>query len=180
VFPAYEANPDGSCSCQDPECKGQTIGKHPRVTGGHNAATTNEKTIRTWWTQWPRANVCIRTGQVSDLVVIDVNPRNGGDDTLDDLLARYGPLPHTVVSLTGGGGRHFFFTYAPVPSGSHALGPGVDLKSDGGYIVAPPSLHKSGRRYAFERSSMVGEVALAALPEWVMTVAGAAKRRGSS
>jgi predicted P-loop ATPase len=102
-------------------------------------------------------------------VVLDVDPRNGGDETLEDLRAKHGALPETPGSLTGGGGAHHLFAYpadvSKVKSG--AIGRGLDCKADGGYIVAPPSLHASGRSYHWEALSMPEDVALAPLPDYL-------------
>jgi len=168
VFPG-----DGSpvrCTCH----KGSAcahIGKHPRTTNGHKAATTDEAQIRTWWAQWPDANIGVATGEGVGFVVIDVDPRHGGDGTLGDLEAKYGRLPHTVEQLTGGGGRHLCFAYPGVYVKSRSdLRPGIDVKGDGGYIVVEPSLHESGHRYAFELSSYPGEVPLADMPGWLRDI----------
>ena len=112
-------------------------------------------------------------GAVSGLIGVDQEPRNGGDLTLDELEAQYGKLPDTVVSLTGGGGKHYFFRHfgKALSSRAHALGPGLDLKGDGGYIIAPPSLHVSGLRYEWEASSGPDQVPIAAFPAWLWMLA---------
>src|SRR5690606_4430697 len=88
-----------------------------------------------------------------ELLIIDVDPRHGGDDSLAELEAELGPLPHSWEVKTGGGGRHLYFT---VPAGSNISNltnwrPGVDLKSAGGYVMAPPSNHISGERYQWRQ-----------------------------
>jgi len=109
--------------------------------------------------------VAIVTGRLSGLVVLDVDPRHGGDASLAAFEARHGPLPATVESRTGGGGRHFYFRH---PGGRCpnrvGLEPGLDLRGDGGCIVAPPSIHPSGREYAWRARHGPGEQALADLP----------------
>src|SRR5262249_45455467 len=108
--------------------------------------------------------------QVSGIVVLDIDPRNGGDDTLDELEAEHGKLPQTVEVITGGGGRHLYFQH---PGGKLVgklvakLGNGIDVQADGKYVVAPPSIHESGERYVFEASSGPDDVEVAALPEWL-------------
>ena len=82
-----------------------------------------------------------------------------------------GEVPQTVDSLTGSGGRHLLFAYPEkgnVPSKSDALGPGIDVRGEGGLIIVPPSLHASGRRYEWEDSSRPFEVELAEPPLWVL------------
>src|ERR1043166_6398684 len=89
VFPLYHPTPNG-CACGDPEC--DDIGKHPRTTHGFLDATTDRKQITKWWMAHDEYGIGIRTGKVSGIVVIDVDPRHGGHVTLDELLAKHGPL----------------------------------------------------------------------------------------
>jgi hypothetical protein len=159
------------CSCGHADCT--SIGKHPRyheedLAHGLKDATTDPDLIHRWWTRWPHANIGIVTGQASGLVVIDIDPRHGGHLTLEDLEAEHGKFPETVESQTGGGGRHLFYQHPgrALRCGTEALGPGVDIKADGGYIVAPSSRHASGQRYEWEVSSHPDDVALAPLPAW--------------
>jgi hypothetical protein len=107
---------------------------------------------------WPAANVGIPTGAESGLVVVDVDGRNGGRQTLAGL-----ELPDTLTVETGDG-LHFYYQHpgGAVPSNSGIL-PGIDRKADGGYVVAPPSLHANGRRYRF-----TDDHPLAALPAFCL------------
>lgn len=143
--------------------------KEPLTEHGFKDATTNEATIRRWWARWPDANVGIATGSPSGIVVLDVDPRNGGDEGLRDLEARYGPLPETATALTGGGGAHYYFA---LPQGmtvrTRKLAPGLDLKADGGYVVAPPSVHPSGRDYQWEVGRSPDDLPLTPLPGWLL------------
>jgi putative DNA primase/helicase len=118
---------------------------------------------------WPEANIGLAAGGKSDLVVIDIDPRNGGTDSIKDLISEYGTLPHTVISHTGGNGFHFLYRY-PTPTGiaKRVLANGVDLVSDGGYIVAPPSNHISGGEYRWASGHNPAKVALSDLPVWVL------------
>jgi hypothetical protein len=144
-------------------------GKVPRTKHGIHDATTNEQIIREWWTRWPDANIGVRTGSASNLVAIDMDPRNGGDISLERLEAEHGPLPETVEGLTGGGGRHLLFQHpgGTVRSRANALGPGLDVKGDGGYVVVPPSVHPTGRRYEWEIMHRPLEIPVAPLPDWM-------------
>jgi hypothetical protein len=147
-------------------------GKEPLTRQGVKDATTDEATVRRWWAQWPRANLGVATGGVSGLVVLDVDPRSGGDESLHDLEARHGPLPETVTALMGGGGAHYYFAAPPgMVIRSRQLAPGLDLKAEGGYVVAPPSVHPSGRPYEWEVAHSPDEVPLAPLPDWLLELA---------
>jgi hypothetical protein len=93
-------------------------------------------------------NIGIVTGAASGIVVIDVDA--GGEETLARLEREHGPLPPTVMARTGGGGRHIYFRHPGVPVKNDVkkrLAPGVDIRGDDGFVVAPPSLHKSGNLY---------------------------------
>ncbi|MEW6475345.1 MAG: bifunctional DNA primase/polymerase [Actinomycetota bacterium] len=148
VFPCHTAGPGGACSCRTDGCT--SPGKHPRVPGGLRAATTDPSTIGAWWARWPAANVAVRTGAVSGLVVIDVDPPHGGDASLRRLGDRHGELPATAVVRTGSGGLHLYLAHpggrVPNDTGTR-LGPGIDVRGDGGYVIAPPSRHRSGALY---------------------------------
>ena len=85
------------------------------------------------------------------ILVLDIDPRNKGNETLARLKKELGPLPDTVTALTGGGGRHLIFKHPLFPvrkdTSGKVFGPGVDVLSDGCIMIAPPSLHASGKRY---------------------------------
>jgi hypothetical protein len=166
VFPCHTPIKNG-CSCGK-SC--DNIGKHPRTEHGYLDATTDAPQIRAWWEQWPRANIGIATGGDSGIVVLDIDPDKGGALSLDDLLAQHEPLPDTIESLTGGGGRHIMFAHPgiAIKSSGGELGAGLDSRGDGGYIIAPPSLHKSGKRYEWEASSHPLDVPLAPMPTWLV------------
>jgi hypothetical protein len=133
--------------------------------------------VEGWFERWPDANVGIVTGALSGLVVLDVDVRHGGDDSLAGLERTQGRLAPTVEARTGGGGRHLYFAHpgGTVPN-RVALVPGIDLRGDGGCVVAPPSLHASGRRYAWVKGRAPGETALAALPPWILAPPGREER----
>jgi len=166
VLPLHSITSGGACTCGSLDCTGP--GKHPRTPNGLKDASADPAAIRSWWARWPQANVGIVTGTPSGLVVLDVDPRHGGDESLDELEYRFRKLPETVEVLTGGGGRHFYFAHPgdTLVRNATTVGglPGLDLRGDGGYVVAPPSTHVSGRRYEWERSSDPEELALAPFP----------------
>lgn len=162
VFPIYEILPDGSCACRKPDCVPNDAGKHPRVSRGFKSGTTDPDLIRSWWTKWPNANVGIATGAVSNRIVLDVDPRHGGDESLQRLEAEHGSLPRTLKARTGGGGGHYYFSGSGFPSTSGKLASGLDVKCEGGYVVVPPSSHKSGQKYEWLDESPVAPV-----PDWL-------------
>jgi hypothetical protein len=137
------------------------------VRGGLLAASADEERIRRWWARWPGANVGLRTGAASGLVVVDVDPAHGGAASLAGLVARHGAFfAGTRVVRTGGGGLHLYFAHpgAAVPNDAgRRLGPGLDVRGDGGYVLAPPSLHRSGGRYRLES----GGASVAPMPAWL-------------
>jgi hypothetical protein len=139
--------------------------KRPLIDDWPNKATTDEATIRGWWRKWPKANIGIATGRYRDgyFCVLDFDPRHGGNwygDMSEDIL------PPTWVVHTGGGGRHYYYkTLELLPSAK--LPDGVDLKGDGGYVVAPPSIHPEGEPYVWQVGSAPSECPLAPLPGWV-------------
>lgn len=131
--------------------------------------------LAAWAARWPEANLGVVTGAVSDLVVLDVDPRADGEASLAALEAVFGRLPATLVVRTGGGGRHLYYRHPGEPVRcAVGLRPGLDLKGDGGYVVAPPSLHPSGRAYRFEGDPLRPP---AACPGWLLGLAREARPR---
>src|SRR5664280_8584 len=157
----------GRCSCGDPSCP--AVGKHARIPWKRRMSdAAGSEQVRRWWRRWPGANLGVVTGAVSGLVVLDIDPRNGGEGSLAALEDIHGPLPHTVESLTGGGGQHLYFRHPGVTVACHPIAPGLDVKGDGGMVVCPPSTHVSGRDYAWEPGCAPIEAPLAELPGWVL------------
>jgi len=171
IFPCHGVA-DGRCTCGKADCG--SPGKHPNTPRGLLDATTDAGQIRKWWAQWPSANPAIACGP-SGLVIVDVDPRHAGDESLRALEQQHGALPDTVRVLTGeypeGRGTHYYFKCPPgveVASGANVLGPGVDIRAAGGYCVTAHAEHISGARYAWDVGSP-SEVAL--LPEWISVLA---------
>ncbi|GAB3630267.1 hypothetical protein GCM10027419_51240 [Pandoraea terrae] len=141
-------------------------GKAPLTPHGFKDATTDHAVIRDWWAQWPDANIGIVTGRASGLVVIDVDVKDGrsGMASLDQLEARYGPFD-TFKVRTPSGGLHLCFNLPPgcpdLGSGNGVM-PGIDVRADGGYIVARPSV-VDGVAYCWENTTPP-----APLPEGLM------------
>jgi hypothetical protein len=140
-------------------------GKKPLIIEWQKRAATNEKTIREWWRKWPDANIGIATGAASGFVVLDIDPRHGGDASLTELVEQHGELPPTMRAATGGGGQHLLFAHpgVAIKNSSSLLGEGLDVRGDGGQIIAPPSLHESGRVYEW-----LNVTKPAPLPEWLL------------
>jgi hypothetical protein len=137
-----------------PSDGGPNAGKRPLVRGWPDLATTDEATIHKWWTHRPDANIGIATGAKSGVFVLDVDPKNNGLEALDRFVEEVGSPFKTLKARTGSGGFHFYFRYdpaRPVANSASQLGPGLDIRGEGGYVVAPPSLHVSGNRYKWMR-----------------------------
>ncbi len=129
----------------------EPVGKRPLTAEGFLEATTDDERIRRWWGRWPQANVAIPTGERSGLLVLDVDAGEGTDAVAMLELSR-GQSPKTARAATGGGGQHLYFRY-PSPRELRAaglytrqvrnsqglLGDGLDVRGEGGYVVAPPS-----------------------------------------
>jgi hypothetical protein len=134
--------------------------------------------VADWFSRWPDANIGIVTGEISNLIVLDIDPKHGGDASLDRLERQFGPLPATIEVTTGGDGRHFYFAHpGGVLRSRTGLAQGIDLRGDGGYIVAPPSTHPSGRPYVWAAGRSPEEIALAALPRWILRPSGVPRAR---
>jgi hypothetical protein len=124
--------------------------------------------VKDWFGQWPDANIGIVTGLLSGLLVLDVDPKHGGDESLAKMESAHQPLPRTVEAVTGGGGRHIYFSHAgELIRNRVGFGPGVDLRGDGGYVVAPPSMHASGKRYFWAKSQDPETAVISPLPNWL-------------
>lgn len=150
-------------------------GKVPLSPNGFKNATIDPHIIGIWGTNWSDANVGIPTGTTSGFDVLDIDPRHGGDESLKELIRSNGPLPETVEALTGGGGRHLLFKHEEGIRNSAGQLPGLDIRGDGGYIAAPPSIHENGQKYAWELSSRIGEVEMAEWPLWLLEALQAGK-----
>lgn len=175
VFPVYWVLPDGRCSCGDSDCK--SPGKHPLTPTGFRAATTDPGRIRRWWGKLPEANIGFPTGMGSGVVVLDVDPRHHGNESLAALEREHGPLPTTVEAITGGGGRHLYFLSPghPIRNSAGSLGSGLDIRGDGGYVLLPGSV--TAHAYIWEVRSHPDDIAMAAMPGWLLALCSEAGRR---
>ena len=151
---------NAKCDCSDDTCP--NIGKHPHIAWSKEAGRPE------MWENWPQDGFGVATGSRSGIWVLDVDPKNGGFETLARLEQENTPLPKTISVITGSKGLHFYFRY-PGPeyrNTAGALGPGLDTRGDGGYVVGAGSLHKSGRRYNWQNGP--GSAELAVAPEWLL------------
>lgn len=160
-----------ACSCGVADC--DSPGKHPRIRWTqYQGARPSAEELTRWLTRWPSTNVAVITGAVSGIVVLDVDPRHGGDESLRDLIAMHGSLPDTVRSLTGAGGTHYFFMHpgSKLQNSAGQVAQGIDVRGDGGFVVLPPSLHMSGQHYAWEIGYDPRECNVAPLPPWLLSL----------
>jgi hypothetical protein len=150
VFPVHSTDAAGICSCGKPDCS--SPGKHPRTAHGLLDAATDAEQIRDWWTRWPDANIAMSCGS-SGRAVADVDDKDGrpGPGTWSAVKQESGAeIEDTAIVETPSGGFHvhYFAGGQRVRSGNDALGPGVDVKAAGGYVLLPPSAI-AGRAYAW-------------------------------
>jgi hypothetical protein len=142
-------------------------GKHPHTQHGHNDASTDASVIRAWWEKWPFDNVAFATG--GSYFVLDIDPDKGGEQSLADLEAKHGALPPTLTAKSGSGGRHFYFRKSEniIVRSRNALASGIDVRGEGGYVIAAPSVHLSGNRYDWLTDL---DTPLADAPEWLLAL----------
>lgn len=179
VFPLHGVDEHGRCTCgracpspakhpllglahrgDDPlrsTCKGE-CGK---LGHGLHDATTDPGQVAEWLVRHPGCNWAIRPPV--GVLVVDVDPRNGGDATMAEFAAKHGPLPSTLTARTGSGGLHIWLSYNGPTRGK--LGVGVDVKVNSGYLVAPPSRHICGGTYEWINHSPA-----AYAPQWVKNI----------
>ena len=177
VIPLHNPK-QGVCSCRKKACS--SPGKHPRTEHGLKDGSKDERQIERWFRQWPDANVGILTGNESGLLVLDVDG-DEGKASLTALTALHGALPKTLCVKTGRTdndgkrkGCHYYFRIpagASIRNSASILGPGLDIRAVGGYVVAPPSLHPSGLLYEW----LSPEQPLADLPSWMLEALTAVK-----
>jgi hypothetical protein len=124
--------------------------KRPASAHGVHDATIDPDQIRAWWAQNPNYNIGIAAGEKSGIVVFDIDPRNGGDESWDDFTTEHGAVPDGICQLTAGGGQHYIAQWRDGLK-SCELRPGVDFLAGGRYfVVAPSSVNE--REYTWEAS----------------------------
>lgn len=123
-------------------------GKAPLTRHGHKDATADQSQIESWWERWPSANIGARPA--ANVVVLDIDPRHGGDTTWRN-LNRGKSLPKTFITRTGSGGLHVWFQLPHKSAVNKTAGEGIDIKTRRGYLVMPGSIHpKTGREYVVQ------------------------------
>ena len=155
----------------------QPRGKAPATSRGLLDASTDPNRINAWWRAVPDMNIGIATGCVSRFWALDVDGENG-ETSLRKLEAEHCALPATVEVITGKG-RHCYFRiggHAPIKNSVGQLAEGLDVRGDGGYVLAPPSIHPSGRAYVWSVDS-AREFAVA--PHWLIDLLGSKSNNGA-
>ena len=146
VFPCHSIE-RGRCTCKREDCGNP--GKHPLTQHGFKDASTDPNMINLWLGRWPNANWALPTGPETGFTVLDIDLRHDGFQSFSQLQQQRGQMPDTLRSVTGGGGRHLFYACPPglvIPSVQSWM-TGIDIKSDGGYVILPEGRHKSGMAY---------------------------------
>ena len=156
----------GQCSCGKPNCPSPA--KHPYPSKWQEVTSKQPEAIKAWWQAFKSPNAGVVTGKASGVVVLDIDPRHGGMDTLDDLQVRHGKLPESATVETGSGGFHYYFRDpSGLKNGTNIGGKGVDFRGDNGFVVAPGSQHASGRDYDWYDEQTPDSVGFAPLPRWI-------------
>ncbi len=174
ILPLYSAGNRGgtiTCTCRHKESC-QSPAKHPMwrfAPNGLKNATTDTTIIKKWFGGFGKQNLGIVTGSISGIIALDIDKKHGGYETLAALEAKYGALPSTLRFNTGGGGIHILFRHPgkEIRNSVGHLGSGIDVRGDGGYIVAPPSLHVSGNTYSIAKGCNL-DTPLANAPAWLL------------
>ncbi len=146
--------------------------KKPLTKHGFKDATTDPEQIKAWWAETPDANIGMPTGKASGIFVLDIDPRHGGDASLQAIIAQYGTLPETQRVRTGGGGEHIYLANPDIQIRNSAgkLGAGLDIRCEGGYVVVPPSVTE--REYV----DIEPELPIAEAPQWLFALMDKAAR----
>jgi hypothetical protein len=139
--------------------------KLPATEHGCKDASKDPATIKAWWSKDPDYNIAIACGEISGLFVVDIDGLEG-EASLAKFESEYASLPATVEAVTGKG-RHLYFRWpqTSIRNSVKTVAEGVDVRGSGGYVIAPPSLHPGGKRYAW---SVDSAGALAEAPQWLL------------
>ena len=184
VLPLWWPCATGVCACGRPDC--DSVAKHPihrLVPRGLHDAASQLDIVSSWWRSMPNANVGIRTGADSGLVVLDIDGPPGRQ-SLRAVVAAHGLL-EARWARTGSGGWHAYFAHpgTTVPNSAGRVGDRIDVRGEGGYVVAPPSRHRSGQSYRWiglpDAAPHSTDGDIPPLPEWLLELAVSGTSRGS-
>lgn len=158
---------DGSCTCgvtreADPK---HAVAKHPRLKGWQDGGAPDGDAVTRMLRQWPQSNIGLACGPKSGFFVLDVDPEKDGNAKLEALCAANSQLPKTYTVMTGSGGAHYYFLLPEGMSVSNSRGKlpgGLDIRGDGGQVVAPPSVTDKGQYIVLD------DVPIADAPAWLL------------
>lgn len=166
VIPCHSRETDGKCTCGNITCT--DVAKHPLTANGVKGATKDGETLARYFSgDYAIANLAVACGEPSGVWVIDVDDL----DALAALERRYGPLPKTPIAGTGRGGRHYYFRWTPALSSlknAVKFAGALDVRTSGGYVLLPPSIHASGVEYRWLISP--DETPIADAPDWLIAL----------
>lgn len=157
VIPVHTVE-DGVCSCGSPHCNAP--GKHPRYKWkGQTEVAASREQIESWWGREPNSNIGIVTGSVSGIAVVDIDGEEGLS-SLSEAGLPIDELPPTLTAKTGGGGLHLIYRNPESEKIKTSAGllPNVDIRAEGGFIVAPPSKHESGDIYEWVEGRGIDDI----------------------
>src|SRR5262249_13965614 len=157
------------------------LDKKPLTANGFKDATKDEVQIRAWWQKWPNAMIGAPTGPTSGMWVVDLDldpaKKIDGAATLNQLIAQRGEIPKTLMTITRRGCRHPIFTWdnnTEIRNSAGKIGPGIDVRGNGGYVCLPPSRNANGGVYRWDPDSADQS---APAPSWLITLAKATKAK---
>lgn len=182
VLPLHYITSAGECSCGGPKvnekCK---PGKHPfsrLVPHGVLDASNDLNKVREWFSNKPY-NLGLATGWVSGIFVLDRDDKDRGDASLAALEAQHGKLPKSLTQITGGG-AHYVFQMPPqldIKNSAGKIAPGIDVRANGGYVVAAPSRHETGKTYTWLSEGLPQCEEIAQAPKWLIDLAMSGKSK---
>ena len=164
VFPCCWPGFNGNCACGGKH-EPKNTGKVPLTAHGLKDATLTIQGVREYWTKWPKANIGIAVPK--GYFVLDIDVLKDGYASLEQMQMKYDAIPETLQITTGTGGAHFWYkTPREIRNTAQLAGyQGIDVRGWGGYVIAPPSVHRNG--IAYQKSPVWdGEITLA--PDWLI------------